>query len=79
MIPFDDNLMISWIGQVGEEYAVKTALVDWQGNILSERTLTEVSGSRKTGFPRIAKVGDSLFLTYTKENEQKIVVEKFTL
>ena len=67
-----DELVLSWMGNEGDKTFVKMATLDWQGNILSQKNIIEVSQGRRTGFPRIAIIQNQLFVTYTDVKAESV-------
>ena len=75
----DDEVLVSWIGQEQDGYALKLARLSWDGTLKETKTLTTLDGSRRTGFPRIAFFNNRLYATYTETASQKVQVRSYEL
>ena len=68
---------VCWIEPDGETASVMLADVFRDGTVNNRRTVAEVSPSRSSGFPRIAKVDGGLLVAWTDLNREQGISAKF--
>ena len=68
---------VCWIEPNGETSSVMLADVQKEGTIDNRRTIAEVSPTRSSGFPRLAKVNDGVLIAWTDLDREKGISTKF--
>ncbi|MCB0644846.1 MAG: hypothetical protein KDC44_24540, partial [Phaeodactylibacter sp.] len=62
----DDEVLVSWIEQVGDRALIKAVRVNRIGTIGHRFVLSESDASRKSGFPVLAKRDKQLIVAWTE-------------
>ena len=73
----NDTALVCWIEPTGETASVMLADVHRDGTVNNHRTVAEVSSSRSSGFPRLAKVKDGVLVAWTDLNREQGINAKF--
>lgn len=72
VVMLDEKTAVAcWLEPDGETTTVVIATVHKNGSITDRRTIAEVASSRKSGFPRIAKIKNGLLVAWTDEDPHK--------
>ena len=72
-----DIATVSWIEPNGETASIMLADVYRDGTVNNRRTVAEVSPSRSSGFPRLAKVQGGILVAWTDVDRDKGISTKF--
>ena len=72
-----DKAIVTWLEPNGETASLMLADVDIDGTVSNRRTITEVSSSRSSGFPRLAKVDGGLLVAWTDLDRKKGISTEF--
>ena len=68
---------VVWLEPKGEKAFVMLATVSEDGTIQNKVEVAEVSHSRSSGFPRIARLSDGVLVAWTDPNREKGISTKF--
>ena len=69
VVMLDEKTAVAcWLEPENETISVMIATVHKDGSITDRRTIAEVTSSRKSGFPRIAKIKDGLLIAWTDKD-----------
>ncbi len=63
--------LVSWLAAGGQRAAVKLARLDGGGALGEPLTVAETSSARASGFPRLARRGDSVYLAWVDLAEEQ--------
>jgi hypothetical protein len=72
-----DKAAVVWLESDKEKATVMLATVNADGTIKNKIEVAEVSHSRSSGFPRIAKLEDGILVAWTDYNREKGISTKF--
>ncbi len=72
-----DTAMATWLEPNGETASVILAIVHADGTIEIKKAIAQVSPSRSSGFPRIAKVDGGVLLAWTSLHRKNGISTKF--
>ena len=72
-----DTATVCWIEPSDESASLMLADVHLDGTVTNRRTVAEVSPSRSSGFPRLAKVQGGILLAWTDLDRDKGISTKF--
>ncbi|WP_339715202.1 hypothetical protein [uncultured Kriegella sp.] len=70
----EDNAIVSWMETVKESTYLKIMKVNKSGTKSASISVSEMSGSRETGFPQMERIGDELYFAWTSlENDTSTI------
>ena len=72
-----DTATVCWIEPSDESASLMLADVHLDGTVTNRRTVAEVSPSRSSGFPRLAKVQGGILVAWTDVDRDKGISTKF--
>ncbi|MAI66799.1 MAG: hypothetical protein CMJ26_02845 [Phycisphaerae bacterium] len=72
-----DTAAVTWLEPNGETASVMLATIHADGTIENKKEVAQVSASRSSGFPRIAKVSGGILLAWTDLDRLKGIFTKF--
>lgn len=59
------NVIVSWIETVGDSAELRVAEVGWNGKVRESRSIVQMTSSRQSGFPVMARSGNRLVFAWT--------------
>ncbi len=72
VVMLDEKTAVAcWLEPSNDTTSVMVATVHRDGSITDRQTIAEVASSRKSGFPRIAKIKDGLLIAWTDKDRHK--------
>ena len=71
----DNHLMVSWMESNGSSADIRAAVVNTEGEVISDRLLVATASSRSSGFPIMEKAGDKVFFAWTEVGEGRTQVK----
>ncbi|MFN7119875.1 MAG: exo-alpha-sialidase [Saprospiraceae bacterium] len=70
-----NRALVSWLEKTEDNGALRVKVVHKDGTILADQEVSMVEPARPTGFPRLAKVADKIYITWTEGAQEKAVVK----
>ena len=65
----DGTALVSWLEQTGEQAAIRLRTVQPDGTLGPIMTVAETSAARASGFPRMVRSGEQVFVAWTEAAE----------
>ena len=61
----ESRAMVSWLCKQGDQTLIKGQVVHMSGETEPAFTIAETNASRATGFPQMARIGDTMYFAWT--------------
>ncbi len=75
----DGKPYVSWMEKEDDQTTLRVASIDQKGQIASEKTVTTLDESRKTGFPQMEQHGENLIFAWTATEKDDTEVITYQL
>jgi hypothetical protein len=70
-----ERALVSWVEKTKSAGALRIKIVHKNGTLIADQEVSAVESVRPTGFPRLAKVGDKIYIVWTEGAQEKAAVK----